>query len=154
MTHINQKQSEDFWAEVIHRSRSQLCDMNIGSFHQWRTTVGDKEIHRLLNLMELLLSSDNHKFEIEFIINWINYRINGPLLFKSFRASGNTIIKQGMKGEIYCVPVLYVIIRSLIDEPKLSFSSGHEKKWGIDISKLSEKKLFIKNKKDYRDFVT
>ncbi|WP_079849990.1 hypothetical protein, partial [Salmonella enterica] len=97
---VKQKQSEDFWAEVMHRSKIQLSGMNIGIFHQWRATVGDREIHRLLSLMELLLSPDNHKFETVFFIKWINCRINGPLLFSSFRTSGRTLIRQGMKGEI------------------------------------------------------
>ncbi|ECL5314051.1 hypothetical protein FTF93_23465, partial [Salmonella enterica] len=56
-------------------------------------------------------------------------------LFSCFRSSGKTIIKQGMKGEIYCVPVLYVIIRYLIDDSrKLSPSYCKEKE--IDISQI------------------
>ncbi|EIM0565697.1 hypothetical protein LMN34_004771 [Salmonella enterica] len=49
-----QKQSDDFWAEVIHRSKNQLSDINIRKFQEWRIMVGDKEINRLLRLMELL----------------------------------------------------------------------------------------------------
>ncbi|EAT6377308.1 hypothetical protein E5531_26200 [Salmonella enterica] len=130
-----QKQSDDFWAEVIHRSKNQLSDINIRKFQEWRIMVGDKEINRLLRLMELLLSPDNQNFEIKFLFDWLNFRINGRFLFSSFRSSGKTIIKQGMKGEIYCVPVLYVIIRYLIDDSrKLSPSYCKEKE--IDISQI------------------
>lgn len=130
-----QKQSDDFWAEVIHRSKNQLSDINIRKFQEWRIMVGDKEINRLLRLMELLLSPDNQNFEIKFLFDWLNFRINGRFLFSYFRSSGKTIIKQGMKGEIYCVPVLYVIIRYLIDDSrKLSPSYCKEKE--IDISQI------------------
>ncbi|EIM8435744.1 hypothetical protein LN596_000983 [Salmonella enterica] len=130
-----QKQSDDFWAEVIHRSKNQLSDINIRKFQEWRIMVGDKEINRLLRLMELLLSPDNQNFEIKFLFDWLNCRINGRFLFSCFRSSGKTIIKQGMKGEIYCVPVLYVIIRYLIDDSrKLSPSYCKEKE--IDISQI------------------
>ncbi|ECM0309683.1 hypothetical protein DH07_24130 [Salmonella enterica subsp. enterica serovar Muenchen] len=130
-----QKQSDDFWAEVIHRSKNQLSDINIRKFQEWRIMVGDKEINRLLRLMELLLSPDNQNFEIKFLFDWLNFRINGRFLFSCFRSSGKIIIKQGMKGEIYCVPVLYVIIRYLIDDSrKLSPSYCKEKE--IDISQI------------------
>ncbi|ECY2466299.1 hypothetical protein F6819_23635, partial [Salmonella enterica] len=67
-----QKQSDDFWAEVIHRSKNQLSDINIRKFQEWRIMVGDKEINRLLRLMELLLSPDNQNFEIKFLFDWLN----------------------------------------------------------------------------------
>ncbi|EDU9604356.1 hypothetical protein YT03_000349 [Salmonella enterica subsp. enterica] len=154
MSYMNQRQSEEFWAEVIHRSRSQLCDMNVGVFHQWEKIVGNKEVHRLLNLMELLLSTENHKFEIEFVINWINCRTHGSLLFKSFGASGKTFINKGMNGEIYCIPVLYVIIRSLMDKQIDSSSLDYEKNWGIDISKLLEQKFAYQKPRPFGGFVT
>lgn len=154
MPDIKQKQSEDFWAEVIHRSKIQLSGMNVGSFHQWRATVGDREIHRLLSLMELLISPDNRKFETGFFIKWINCRINGPLLFSCFRTSGRTLIKQGMKGEIYCIPVLYVIIRYLTDDTKIPDSSNQEKNWEIDISQISEHQTTYQKPGQQRDFVT
>ncbi|EED3619807.1 hypothetical protein ER69_00795 [Salmonella enterica subsp. enterica serovar Newport] len=130
-----QMQSEDFWAEVIHRSKNQLSDINVRKFQEWRTMVGDREINRLLRLMELLLSPDNHDFEIKFFFDWVNCRINGRLLFSCFRSSGKTIIKQGMKGEIYCVPVLYVIIRYLIDDTRRLSPSDYKEK-EIDISQI------------------
>ncbi|EEF6915672.1 hypothetical protein P3N87_004475 [Salmonella enterica] len=151
---VKQKQSEDFWAEVIHRSNIQLSGMNTGIFHQWRATVGDREIHRLLSLMELLLSPDNHKFEIVFFIKWINCRINGPLLFSSFRTSGRTLIRQGMKGEIYCIPVLYVIIRYLTDDAKSPVSSNQEKYWRIDFSQIGGHKTTYQKPGQHRGFVT
>ncbi|ECP5744265.1 hypothetical protein FUA46_26355, partial [Salmonella enterica] len=85
-----QKQSDDFWAEVIHRSKNQLSDINIRKFQEWRIMVGDKEINRLLRLMELLLSPDNQNFEIKFLFDWLNFRINGRFLFSCFRSSGKT----------------------------------------------------------------
>ncbi|HHZ8254967.1 TPA: hypothetical protein ACWMDS_004653 [Escherichia coli] len=145
MPDIEKKQSEDFWAEVIHRSKIQLCDMNVGSFHQWRAAVGDREITRLLNLMELLLSPDNHKFEVKFFIDWINCRINGALLFRCFRTSGRTLIKQGLKGEIYCIPVLYVIIRYLIGETQTQSLPSFGSKGKIDTGHSDEKKPLFDN---------
>ncbi|EJS6905962.1 hypothetical protein NWL46_003882 [Salmonella enterica] len=154
MPDIKQKQYEDFWAEVIHRSKIQLSGMNVGNFHQWRATVGDREIHRLLSLMELLMSPDNHKFETGFLIKWINCRINGPLLFSCFRTSGRTLIRQGMKGEIYCIPVLYVIIRHLADDKKLTISPEYNESREIDISQIGEHKTTYQKTGKYRDIVT
>ncbi|EDZ3529574.1 hypothetical protein HBZ11_001759 [Salmonella enterica] len=134
MADIENIKSDNFWDEVIHRSKNQLHDMNVRSFHEWRSTTGDREVNRLLNLMELLLSPDNHPFEIKFFIELINYRVHGSMLFSCFKSSGKTIIKQGMKGDIYCLPVLYVIIRYLIDNSPIG--SPDYSKQEIDIRKL------------------
>ncbi|RDA61924.1 hypothetical protein DVH07_18425 [Hafnia paralvei] len=116
MRYLKYKQPDFFWTEVLRRSKIQLYDMNIGSFHKWRESVGESEVNRLLSLMELFLSPDNHRFEVRYFTNWINRRMNGLLLFDCFRTSGRVMLKQCMKGEIYCLPVLYVIIHFLINE--------------------------------------
>ncbi|OPW91571.1 hypothetical protein HVZ38_18965 [Citrobacter freundii] len=140
MNNIKQKQLETFWIEVLHRSKMQLSDMNIGKFHQWRAIIGDRKINRLLKLMELILCPDNNKVEIKFIIDLINNQLNGQLLFSCFRTSGRIIVKEGLKGDIYCMPVLYVIIRYLIDNSTTALSVNKEQDQDVDI-----KQMFISN---------
>lgn len=123
MNNIQQKQLETFWAEVLHRSKMQLSDMNVGKFNQWRKIIGDRKINRLLKLMEVLLSPDNNQF-------------NGQLLFSCFRTSGRIIVKEGMKGDIYCMPVLYVIIRHLIDSISTDTTEHSEQNLDIDLKQM------------------
>ncbi|POT25590.1 hypothetical protein C3433_18575 [Citrobacter freundii] len=136
MNNIKQKQLETFWIEVLHRSKMQLSDMNIGKFHQWREIIGDRKINRLLKLMELILCPDNNKVEIKFIIDLINNQLNGQLLFSCFRTSGRIIVKEGLKGDIYCMPVLYVIIRYLIDNSTTALSANKEQDQDVDIKQM------------------
>ena len=136
MNNIQQKQLETFWAEVLHRSKMQLSDMNVGKFNQWRKIIGDRKINRLLKLMEVLLSPDNNKFEIKLIIYLINNQFNGQLLFSCFRTSGRIIVKEGMKGDIYCMPVLYVIIRHLIDSISTDTTEHSEQNLDIDLKQM------------------
>ncbi|HHA3413990.1 TPA: hypothetical protein ACODJW_004736 [Salmonella enterica subsp. enterica serovar Muenchen] len=115
MLDVDQEQSDAFWAEVLHRAEMQLSNINVGGFTRWRRIVGNSKIHKLLQLMELLLHPDNNENEIAFIINYINNRLNGTLLFACFKKSGKILIKKGMAGDKYCMPVLYVIIRHLMN---------------------------------------
>ncbi|HAU6732978.1 TPA: hypothetical protein JEL83_002894 [Salmonella enterica subsp. enterica serovar Elisabethville] len=126
MSDARQKILEAFWLEVLHRAQMLLSDMNVGNFYQWRETVGDKEINRLLKLMELLLCPESNKQEICFLIEVINSQLNGEELFNCFRISGKKMIKEGVKGDIYCMPVLYVLIRYLTDNTKTVHTSNFE----------------------------
>ncbi|EAM2857306.1 hypothetical protein AIR33_21405 [Salmonella enterica] len=126
MSDARQKELEAFWLEVMHRARMLLSDMNVGSFYQWRKNVGDRKVKRLLKLMELLLCPESNKLEIKFILEMIIDQLNGQELFSCFKISGKKIIKEGMKGDIYCLPVLYVLIRYLTDNMKIISLSDFE----------------------------
>lgn len=126
MSDVRQKELEAFWLEVIHRAKMLLSDMNVGSFYQWRESVGDRKIKRLLKLMELLLCPESSKLEINFLIDMIISQLNGQELFSCFKISGKKIAKEGMKGDIYCMPVLYVLIRYLIDNTRIVSPSDFE----------------------------
>ncbi|HHR4183562.1 hypothetical protein [Citrobacter cronae] len=126
MSDARQKELEAFWLEVMHRAKMLLSDMNVGSFYQWRKTVGDRKIKRLLKLMELLLCPESNKLEINFLIEMIISQLNGQELFSCFKISGKKLIKEGMKGDIYCLPVLYVLIRYLTDNMKIIQASDFE----------------------------
>lgn len=121
-----EKELEAFWLEVMHRAKMLLSDMNVGSFYQWRKTVGDRKIKRLLKLMELLLCPESNKLEINFLMEMIISQLNGQEFFSCFKISGKKIIKEGMKGDIYCLPVLYVLIRYLTDNMNIIQASDFE----------------------------
>ena len=127
MGDARQKVIDTFWPEVLHRAKMLLSDMNVGRFYQWKETVSDSEISRLLKLMELLIYPENNNLETKFLIEMINTQLNGHILFSSFKTSGKKIIKEGMKGDIYCMPVLYVLIRYLIDNENIVFLSSFER---------------------------
>ncbi|EAA8170049.1 hypothetical protein B5R10_002940 [Salmonella enterica subsp. enterica serovar Adelaide] len=126
MNETKQKTLESFWVEVLHRAQMLLCDMNLGSFYLWSESVGNKEIRRLLKLMELLLWPDEDKQEVIFLTKMINYKFNGEQLFSCFKISGKTIIREGMNGDIYCMSVLYVLIRYLVDNTEIVHTSNFE----------------------------
>lgn len=135
MTNSKQEQLDEFWFEVSHRAKMQLCNINVGSFHQWRRTIGDKKIYQLLKLMELLLCPENNQSEITFIIDFINNKLHGEILFSCFNKSGRMILKEGMKGDIYCMPVLYVVICYLLDNTKLFAPFGNDQDPILSINK-------------------
>lgn len=135
MTNTKQEQLEAFWIEVSHRAKMQLSDINVGSFHQWRSTIGDKEINRLLRLMELLLCSENNQSEITFLIDLINNKLHGEILFDCFNKRSRLILKEGMKGDIYCMPILYVVICYLLDNTKSVTSFDNEQEPTLSINK-------------------
>ncbi|EBH9039126.1 TPA: hypothetical protein GND40_003668 [Salmonella enterica subsp. indica] len=128
MSNARQKVSDAdaFWPEVLHRAKMLLSDMNVGNFYQWRNTVGDTEIKRLLKLMELLVSPGSDKLETKFLIEMLNSRLNGHALFSCFKTSGKKMIKEGIKGDQYCMPVLYVLIRYLVDDESIVVLSKFE----------------------------
>lgn len=126
MDDTKQKILEYFWLEVLHRAQMLLSDMNIGSFYQWSESVGNKEIHRLLKLIELLLWPDKNTQEVIFLTGIINYKFNAEQLFSCFKISGITIIREGMKGDIYYMPVLYVLIRYQVDNAEMVHPSNFE----------------------------
>lgn len=127
MGDARQKVLDAFWPEVLHRAKMLLSDMNLSRFYQWKETVSDREISRLLKLMELLIYPEKNSLETKFLIEMINTQLNGHTLFSCFKTSGKKIIKAGMKGDIYCMPVLYVLIRYLIDNENIVFMSSFER---------------------------
>lgn len=125
MANTKQEQLETFWNEVSRRAEMQLSDINIGVFHQWRETVGDHKINQLLKLMELLLCPENSKSEVTFLFDFINNKLNGAILFSCFNKSSRGIIKEGMKGDVYCMPILYVVICYFLNNTKAIPLSNH-----------------------------
>ncbi|MGK0600919.1 hypothetical protein ACSFCS_11500 [Yokenella regensburgei] len=119
---------EAFWPEALHRAKMLLSDMNIGSFNQWRETVGNREINRLLKLMELLVTPEDNGLETKFLTEMINNQLNGADLFSCFKTCGKRIQKKGMNGDIYCIPVLYLLIRYLTDpdNKNINYASDFE----------------------------
>lgn len=105
-----------FWLEVLHRAKMLLSDMNVGGFHQWKEAIGDNNVNRLLKLMELIISPDSNQLEINFLTEFIIKNFDGEEFFRCFKISGKKIIKESMKGDIYCMPVLYVIIQYLAND--------------------------------------
>lgn len=126
---------EEFWIEVSHRVKMQLSDINTGSFHQWRRTIGDMKINRLLRLMELLLCPKNSQSEIIFLIDLINRKFRGDILFSCFNKSGKVILNEGMKGDVYCMPILYIVICYLLDNTGGVYPSNKEQDHFISINK-------------------
>lgn len=145
MSYTQQEVLESFWLEVLHRAKMLLSDMNVGSFYQWRETVGDKKINHLLKLMELLLCSESDRLEINFLMKFIIEQLHGPQLFSCFKISGKKLIKEGIKGDVYCMPVLYVLINYLINNEKTINSVDFDRYQELQINQVFK---FIPEKTD------
>lgn len=127
MQNCNKAAEELFWSKVLHRAEMQLMDMNIGDFHLWRKKLGDERINWLLTHMKPLLSLSVDRDEVIDFWCDIHHAPNMAGLLSCFGCSGKVIAKMGAKGDIYCIPVLYIVISYLINKTKVDFSFHHYK---------------------------